>query len=378
MLRRTAARRTLAALTLFAAATAPAVAQTSMTASLWVGPKHPVAVGAYDPLIERLEADGAFEVRYFQGGALLGAKPTLSGLGDGIADVGMLGLTYFPAELPHAQVVAEMGMATPGSLVAMAAMTEFNLLHCEPCLAEFAEQNLVYTGTYSTAPYRLISNEPIRTMEDLEGKKFRSPGSLWSRWVQSVGGVEVNVPASEMFEGLDKGALDIAIQAPGALRSYSLWDTAEYMIDLNLGTYHSLALYAFNQDFWSNLTDEQRRMLLDEAARAAVETSFVYLETDEEVIAEAADHGVTVIEAPQAMIDAKVAFVEADLPTMVEVARSEYGIEDASGMIDTMQELLDKWEGIIAEVGEDNREGLIERLKSEVYDKLPDDYGVAS
>ncbi|WP_420391499.1 C4-dicarboxylate TRAP transporter substrate-binding protein [Acuticoccus sp.] len=352
-------------------------AQTSMTASIWVGPKHPVAVGAYDPMIERLEADEDWNVRYFQGGALLGAKPTLSGVSDGIADVGILAMTYFPAEFPHAQIVADMGLATPNNLVALAAMTEFNLLHCDGCLEEYAAQNLVYTGTYATSPYSIISKQPVRTLADLEGKKMRVPGSLWSRWAQSVGGIEVNVPSSEMFEGLDKGALDIAIQAPGALRSYSLWDTAKYVTDLNLGTYHSLSLLTFNKDWWSDLTDEQRRMFLNEAARAGLDATLEYTKTDEEVLAEVADHGVEVISAPAELTEAKAQFVEDDIPVLIEVARDQYGIEDAQPMVDKMQELIDKWDGIVEEVGADNRDGLLERLKTEIYDKLPDDYGVA-
>ena len=352
-----------------------ATAETGITASLWVGPKHPVSVGAYDPYVDMLESKDAFSVKYFQGGALLGAKPTLSGLRDGIADVGMMAMTYFPAEFPHAQLVADMGLATPSSLSAMAAMTEYNLLHCAPCLEEYRDQNIVYTGTYSTAPYTLISNDPIRSPEDLEGKKMRVPGSLWSRWVRHVGGVEVNVPSSQMYEGLDKGALDIAVQAPGALRSYSLWDTAKYVTLLNMGTYHSLSLMSYNHDTWASLNDSQRRMMLDDAARAGVDATMEYLNTDEDVLAAAADHGVEVISPSDGLQQQKQTFVEQDLETIIENAQKDYGIEDAAARVETLQELIKKWHAIVQEIGED-REAFIERFRSEVYDELPDDYGV--
>jgi len=351
-----------------------AEAQTRITASLWVGPKHPVAVGGYQPYVEMLEESGDFAVRYFEGGALLGAKPTLGGLRDGIADVGMMAMTYFPAEFPHAQMVADMGLSTPSNLAAMMAVSEFNLLHCQPCLDEYLAQNIVYTGTYSTAPYRIISNEPVRSIADLEGKKMRVPGSLWSRWAQSVGGIEVNVPSSEMYEGLDKGALDIAIQAVGALRSYSLWDTAKYVTMMNLGTYHSLSLMSYNQGTWSGLTDAQRRTMLDDAARAGVDATMMYTSTDDEVLAAASDHGVEVIEPGEEMTGAKAAFVEQDVSTIVDAA-TEAGIENAEAKVAKLQELIAKWDGIVNEVGADNRDGLVERFRTEVYDKLPDDYG---
>lgn len=366
---------TAAALALAAAGSA-AQAETRITASLWVGPKHPVTVGGYDPMIKDLEASGDWKVKYFQGGALLGAKPTLSGLRDGIADVGMMAMTYFPAEFPRAQVVADMGLSTPSALVAMFMATEFNLLHCQPCLDEYLTQGIIYTGTYSTSPYTLISKMPIRSTADLAGKKMRVPGSLWSRWAAGVGGIEVNVPSSEMYEGLDKGALDIAIQAPGAMRSYSLWDTAKYVTTLNLGTYHSLSLLSFNQRFWQDLDAAQRQMMLGEAARAGVRATQLYSESDAEVLAEVAEHGVEVIEPSEAMMADKAAFVKNDTPTIVSEARDLHGIADAQAMVDTLNGLIEKWTGIVAEIGEDDTDALVARFKTEVYDKLPADYGM--
>ncbi|SFI97539.1 C4-dicarboxylate TRAP transporter substrate-binding protein [Albimonas pacifica] len=354
---------------------APALAAERITATLWVGPKHPVSVGGYDPFIEAVEASGDFEVKYFQGGALLGAKPAMAGIGDGIADVGMLAMTYFPAEFPNAQLVADMGLSTPNNIVAMAMATEFNLLHCPDCLAEYEAQNLIYTGTYSTSPYTIISKEPIRSTADLAGKKMRVPGSLWSRWAQSVGGIEVNVPSSEMFEGLDKGALDIAIQAPGALRSYSLWDTAKYNTLLNLGTYHSLSMMTWNADRWAEFSPEQRKMLLAEAGKASLGATVFYTTSDEEVLAEAKEHGVEIIEPSDEMRATKDEFVAADVDAIIQTAVEQHGIADAAEKVKVLKGLIDKWAAIVEEVGEDDVEGIQAKLQSEIYDKLPADYG---
>ena len=193
-------------------------AETALTISQWTGPKHPVAVG-HAPFVEAPEQEG-FEVQALEGGARLGAKPALGGPGHGIADMGMLAMTRFPAEFPAARLVAEMGLATPDNLSAMAAAIESNLLECAECLREDADPNPLRLGPDSTAPSAIISSTPIRSTADLAGRKMRVPGSLWSRWARSVGGTEVNAPSDEMFEGLDEGAPDIAIGASGAFRSH--------------------------------------------------------------------------------------------------------------------------------------------------------------
>ena len=351
-----------------------ASAETKMTISQWTGPKHPVSVGGYNPLIETLGQNG-FEVQNFEGGALLGAKPALAGLGDGIADMGMLAMTYFPAEFPNAQLVADMGLSTPDNLTAMAAAIEYNLLNCDECLQEYANANVIYMGTYSTAPYAIISTTPIRSTADLEGKKMRVPGSLWSRWAQAVGGIEVNVPSAEMFEGLDKGALDIAIQAPGAFRSYQLWDAAKYLTTLNLGTYHSLSLMTTNRDFWAGLTDEERKVILSDAARVSIDTTIEYTTTDAEVMQELDAHEVELIEPSDEMKADKAAFLEKDVDVIVTNAESAYNVTNAQAKVDTLLGLIEKWSGIVEETGGD-RDALIARLNSEVYDKLPADYGL--
>lgn len=366
---------TLATLTTLTAIAcgAGAHAETDMTISQWTGPKHPVSKG-YAPMVEILNANG-FKVQQLVGGALLGAKPALPGIGDGIADMGMLAMTYFPAEFPNAQLVADMGLATPNNLAAMGAAIEYNLLNCQECLDEYTAQNVLYLGAYSTAPYAIISSTPIRSTADLAGKKVRVPGTLWSRWAQDVGAIEVNVPSSEMFEGLDKGALDVAIQAPGAFRSYQLWDAAKYLTTLNLGTYHSLSLMTTNRDWWADLTDEQRTMIKGQAAQVAVDTSISYTNTDSEVMAELTAHGVELIEPSDEMKADKAAFVAKDLPTIVSNAQSAYGITNAQAKVDTLHGLINKWAAIVEETGGD-RDAIIARLNTDVFDKLPADYGM--
>lgn len=348
---------------------APVQAAEDLTLSLWVSPKHPVARGGYDPLVKDLKAGGKYNVKYFTGGALLGAKPTLGGLRDGVAQIGMIALTYFPAEMPLGQLVADLGMSTPDNLTAALAVSEFNMLHCPECQQDFAKQNTVYTGTYSTSPYTIISKTPINSVADLKGKKMRVPGSLWSRWAQSVGGLEVNVPSDEMYEGLNKGQLDIAIQAPGALRSYGLWDTAKYVTLLNLGTYHSLSLMTFNRDFWKSMTPDERKKMLIEAARSGVDVTKAYTQTDVDVLELAKGKGVTIIQPSDELRRQKRDFAKSDLRTVAKIAMEKHHIAKAEEKIQVLLDLLDKWQAIVEKTGGD-RDKLIATFRTEVTDKI--------
>ena len=64
---------------------------TELTLSSWVGHKHPINYGGFEPFMAAVEAstEGAITFRFFSGGALLGARTTLDGIRTGIADAGM-------------------------------------------------------------------------------------------------------------------------------------------------------------------------------------------------------------------------------------------------------------------------------------------------
>jgi TRAP-type C4-dicarboxylate transport system substrate-binding protein len=359
--------------TLFA--TGSAAGKEAMTVSLWLSSKHPVATAGYDPFVkmvkERYGSD--FNVRYFQGGALQEAKATLGGLRNGVIQSAMLALTYYPAELPHAQLVADIALATRGNLATALAVTEFNLLHCADCLAEFERQNIVYTGTYSTTAYTLISNKPIRTPADLKGLKIRVPGSVWSRWARAAGAVEVNLPANDMFDGLSRGALDAAIQSPSALKTYSLWDAAKYVSDVNLGTYHSFVMIGFNKAFWGKLTDQQRQFMLDETARANVDVTLAIQAADITALAEGKQRNIQIVPADDSLKAAIADFALKDIAELAANAATTYRIADAPGKIGRLRKLIDKWNDLLGPAP--SRERAITLSKTEIFAKLPAGYG---
>ena len=354
-----------------ALAALPAAAQTTVRASSWHPPQHPGVTGGFEPFIKHVEeaTEGSLTFDFWNGGSLLGATDTLPGVRNGIADIGVLALTYFPAEFPHAQMISDLAMLSDNPPAIAAAGTEFVVLHCKPCREDFTKQGLVFTSSYSTTPYTLISKELIESPEGLKGKTYRSAGTVWDRWVDYVGGTAVNVSSAEMFEALDRGGVDVAIFSPAALKAFSLWDVAKYDVMLPLGTYAAMSLFTINQGFWNDLTEDQRRAILDGAAVGSMGVTYGYMGDDEEALAAAAEHGVKIVEPSQALLDQQKAFVEADLANIEQIAKERYGVENPAELIATYRELLKKWERISEEVGGE-REKMIEKMQTEIFDKV--------
>lgn len=355
-----------------------AFSKTTIRASSWHPPKHPGVVGGYVPFMDYVKqaSKGDIDFKFWSGGALLGATDTLPGIRNDVADIGVLALTYFPAEFPYFQLISDLAMLSSNPPAVAAAVTELVTLHCEPCRKDFTDKGLVFTSSYSTTPYTLIAKTPLKTPADLQGKKFRSAGTVWDRWTQHVGGTSVNVSAAEMFEALDRGGVDVAVFSPSALQSYSLWDVAKYDVMLPLGTYAAMSLFTMNQDFWKDLTDDQRRILLDGSAVGAIGVTFEYMNSDEAAMKLAAEHQVNILEPGQELLDQREAFVEKDLVQVAAIAKERYRINDAEKWIEQYRELLKKWDGIVEQTGGD-RQKLVKAMQDEIYAKIdPSSYGM--
>lgn len=344
---------------------------TELTLSSWVGPSHPINYGGLEPFIAAVGANPAADIsfQFFSGGALLGARTTLDGIRTGIADAGIVALTYHPAEFPHGQLVAELAMASRDPMTAAAAVSEFNLLHCAPCLAEFAAQGMIYTGTYSTTPYVVISRRPFDTPADFAGLRLRTPGAIWNRWAEHLGAVPVALPATDMYEGLERGIIDVALQPVAALRSYGLWDVATHVTLLDLGTYHSLALIGFGAPSWRDLGPDQRRALLDTIPIALVGSTQAYLELDSEIIRDAGAKNIEIRQPSAALVGDRDAFAAADLAHIADIARERYRIAHPEAVIDRLVALFDEWQ-VKLEPVRDDPDAIIALFRSEIFDQI--------
>lgn len=370
-------KNTITAALLGLAASTVSAAAIELTVSSWVAPSHPTIFAGYETYFPAVAKASGGDVTFnlVSGGALLGGKETLTGLGDGVADASVLALTYNPAQLPTSQLVAELAMLSGDSLAVAAAVTEFTLLNCAPCVDEFAKQNVVYTGSYATAPYALISKEDVTQTGDVAGKRIRSPGGAWDRWIGEAGATVVHTSSSEMYEALDKGVIDIAMQPAASLKTHSLWDVADTITLGSFGVYNSGPLLAFNKDAWMELSAENRRVLLDEMADAIVATTEAYVAQNEDAKAEAADHGMKVLDKPEALETEIAAFNSQDIASIVEKAQDVYGVENAQALIESYQASLAKWEEITASGL--SGEAFAERMKTEIFDKLSEnEYGL--
>lgn len=340
-------------------------------ANIFFPDKHPLAKHGYVEWAEAIDvaSGGRLKANVYAGTVLLPPRSGMSGVRDGIAQVGYHAGTYTPAELPISNALQELGFNYDDPLVMMVAATDFNMTN-EDAIAQWKNAGVIYGGGYSTPPYNLMCSVPVKSMADLKGKRLRTAGAALSRWAESVGAVPVNVPSSEMYQGVEKGTIDCAVNVASDLKSRSLWDVAKHTTMAPLGMYWSGPMWAYNVDFWKEMSEEDRRIFFDSHATALAKLYVGYAAAIDIALDEAKSHGVTVYEPDDEVRASISGFAESNLSNVHDTARDKHGIADPEALFAKFDDSVTKWKKLFANVDRINADAIAAIIKSELYDKL--------
>lgn len=364
MIKTTAAAGTLA----LGLATSGAHAGTEVTYSSWFPGNSTLHTKVLTPFFDRISAatDGELTFKVFTDGTVAGGRATLQAVRDGIADMGLLATSYQPGELRTAAWLSEGSILVRDALVGAGAYNEMMFLNCPECLEEMAAQDIVPIAYHATPPYATMCNKPVTTAADMQGLRVRSIGS-WASWGNAAGGVAVNMTVPEAYEGLERGQLDCVAGNPAWLIQMSLYDVVSDVNTMGIGTFAGGIPVNMNRRTWADLSPEQQDLMYREGALVAVDVALEFAAEDAQALAEAKDHGVSLIAPSDDLVTAFSEFAETEKTRMLALAEQR-GIADAEAKLDTYLALLAKWEGIVDDLNGD-RDAVAERIYTDVLAK---------
>ncbi len=348
-------------------------------------PSGSITSEALEVFEEELEktSGGNLNVRIFEL-SLLNLRETPSGIRDGMADMGVVLTPYFPSNYAHTNMVAEVSMsielteggADQAGLVYTGAMSEFIFLHCKECRQEFAAQNQVFLGSAATPPYSLLCREKVDSLEALQGKNLRTSGAQWARWAEDVGANPITMSVNEIYEGLSQGVVDCSVQSTSELSVFNLFEVVDDItVNYPSGVFSGVGAANINRDTWTGLSDEQRKALLQAAARLSAEFSWGYEAGAVENEKVAKEQGIGLTRATDKMNEKNRQFIKADLKTIADSYTERYGVKAAEKKIQTFRELLRKWGGLVNDVA--GGEELADIYWKEVFSKVDESsYGL--
>lgn len=222
----------------------------------WLPPQHSVPQTGLTPWMESItEASGGsitFEV--FPAQQLGSAPDHYDMTRDGIADIGYVNPGYNAGRFPIYELIGVPFLANDGPNAAKA-------IH-EWYLGEYAEKEMsdVYFCLVNPhEPGRFHAKSEIRVPADVNGLSVRPAHSTMARFVNSLGGVSVQVPAPAAREALARGTADAVTFPYEAMKIFNIAEETKFHNDLPL--YLSAQVLLFNLSTYGGLDDDQKAVI---------------------------------------------------------------------------------------------------------------------
>ncbi|MBK0327880.1 C4-dicarboxylate TRAP transporter substrate-binding protein [Rhodobacteraceae bacterium F11138] len=358
--------------------TGAASAQTTFIANSFYDGAVPMSGEGYIRWAELVEelSDGDLQPEVYTGTVLLAPRASLQGIQDNVVQVAHHAAIYTPSDLPVSNAVQELGFAYSDPVAAIFAVTDFSMNNAVQ-LQEWQDKGLVYLGAYATPSYVLMCSSPVRTLDEMKGKRIRTAGSAVSVWVEEAGGIPVNVPSSEMYTGLERGTLDCATNAASDLVDRSLLEVAEHTTLLSTGMYWSGPQWGYNPDFWAGLSAEQREVLMKASARSMARMVIAYNEKVEAGLQASREAGGNVYEPEQDLADHVAEFRDRTSAVAAEKAGTDFGVAEPEALISDFEATMQKWADLLADVDTTDEDALTALAMQEIFSKIDaSTYGV--
>ena len=197
------------------------------------------------------------------GGTLIKIGSESKGIADGVADIGFVGTLFEAPRFPLQNVsyFAPFGSEDIGTVTKVVAQ----LQHDIPAMGQaWTKNGLVYLGGAALDSYHLWTHFPVKSIDDLKGKKITAPGPS-ANWVQGTGAVAVagnlNTYYEDIKSGVSNGVVTFATGAWGA----KVHEVAPYVTKINFGSQFAGGM-AMNKSRFDRLPPEVQKIFRDVAA----------------------------------------------------------------------------------------------------------------
>ena len=116
---------------------------------------------------------------------------------------------------------------------------------------EFEKYQVLTMREAHTSPYNLYNNKPVRNLEDIQGMKIRAGGGMHARIIQTLGGIQTNMPAPDVYPSMQSGIIDAIHFNDAAAETFRLNEVSKY---LTYNQFNVLTVeYCLSRDWFDDL-----------------------------------------------------------------------------------------------------------------------------
>lgn len=184
---------------------------------------------------------------------------------NGLADIGWSTHGFYPGRFPLSTLIQQPYLGIKNST--MGSTLIWNMYKTFPEVqAEYKDTKVLVLSSHQGAP--IASKMPIRTLEELKGKKIRSTAGGSLQWLAAAGASPIAMPPGQIYESMEKGVIDgWTIDLIGA-EGFKLAEVTKYY--LKPYYYVNGFWICMNQKTWSSLPPDVQKAIDSASGDAAV------------------------------------------------------------------------------------------------------------
>jgi len=282
--------------------------------------------------------NGRLKVEIYWGQSLAKARDLVTAGQTGIADIVKVNPHYEPGKLPLSGVAHQPGI---GTHMWSRARAYWDMMNEEPIKSEIEQYNLHSIGLALITDLGMLTNKPVKTIDDIKGNKFAAGGAV-GELIKSLGGVPIHMSPGEEYDLLKKG-MTRGICAPyGAIFDFKFYEAGKYFTSFKLGS--RIGGVAINGDTWKKLPADIRK-IIDDSWLDMINIAYEdFIATDEKAIKTMKENGVEFFD-PDPSAVAKVLQIQAGMADKWAESLEAKGLP-AKEVLARYTELVEKYDKV--------------------------------
>ena len=199
--------------------------------STWHVPVGYEVKTVWEPMLEDLKkkTNGRITSTMYAGAALGKGPEHYDIVAKGLSDMGYFTATWTPGRFPLTDVLS-LAAWVDGKDVA----TDIgNAMYKRVLQQEFPGVKMVELNGCIQA--FLWTKKPVRTLEDVKGKRIRSPGGFQTNYIKAIGAEPIFMPLGDVYLAMETGTVDGLVTCPPLVISGKLYEVAKHGVVATFG-----------------------------------------------------------------------------------------------------------------------------------------------
>ncbi len=241
------------------------------------------------------------KIQDFWGGALMGSKEILKGIGDGVTQMGFIYPGHYPGQLP-AHTIFKLFPRGPSKFENMVWFYRKVYDEVPEFKAELEKANVMVLVFTAGLPGAFCGVNPLAGIDDLKDDKWRA-GDKWGlRFLENAGAVPVSVPWGDVYMALQTGTIDGCFTNYDGLHLMKFDEVASNLLVSKSLWYAMPFLHLINLEYFKGLDKGIQEGILKASEIAEQKFAQTYETAFDQVMSEQKAAGYTVTEMSEADI----------------------------------------------------------------------------